>query len=121
MSSTSPYPQTWDLDSLADHPSTDSFRQLMDGYRSDLMELADKADNLPPLGELDSETLEDWETFLESLEEIATRGTELDAFIGCHAAADANNRNVQQFEAELSSLGPRIDSNLRPAIDCQLT
>ena len=106
MTSTSPYPQTWDLDSLADHPSTDSFRQLMDGYRSDLMSLADKADNLPPLGELEPEILSDWETFLEALEEITTRGTELDAFIGCHAAADANNRNVQQFEAEMSSLGP---------------
>ena len=106
MTSTSPYPQTWDLDSLADHPSTDSFRQLMDGYRSDLMSLADKADNLPPLGELEPEVVSDWETFLEALEEITTRGTELDAFIGCHAAADANNRNVQQFEAEMSSLGP---------------
>ena len=67
MTSTSPYPQTWDLDSLADHPSTDSFRQLMDEYRSDLMSLADKADNLPPLGELEPEILSDWETFLDCL------------------------------------------------------
>ena len=46
-------------------------------------------------------------TFLQSYEGVASRGTELDAFIGCHAAADANNRQLHGLEAELSSLGPQ--------------
>ena len=106
MPPTPPYPQTWDLDSLAAHPSSESFRQLMDEYRADLTGLADQADHLSPLEDIDPETVKNWETFLTALEDITTRGTELDAFIGCHAAAAANNREVQQLEAEMSSLGP---------------
>ena len=46
MPPTPPYPQTWDLDSLAAHPSSESFRQLMDEYRADLTGLADQADHV---------------------------------------------------------------------------
>ena len=106
MTTVPPYSQTWDLDTLAPRPDSDEFGELHEAYRADLVELADRADELPSLGDPASDMLGLWEDFLGSLEEIVSRGTELDAFIGCHAAADANNRRLQQLEAELSSFGP---------------
>lgn len=106
MTAVAPYSQTWDLDTLAPHPDSDEFGKLLETYRADLVALAERADELPSLGDPAPDMLGLWEHFLGSLEEIASRGTELDAFIGCHAAADASNRRLQQLEAELSSLGP---------------
>ena len=127
VESTPAYSQTWDLDSLAPCPSTAAFSELMDRYRDDLCALADRADSLPALGDPDPETIATWEQFLESLENIACRGTELDAFIGCHAAADAGNRRLHQLEAEMSALGPQrarlalaIQLGLQAASDEQL-
>ena len=107
MNASAAYPQTWDLNSLAPNPDSDAFGELLGSYRDDLLALAKQADSLPPLGDPDPEVLNAWEQFLESLEEIASRGTELDAFIGCHAAADAGNRRLHQLEAEMSALGPQ--------------
>ena len=107
MTASAPYSQTWDLDALAPRPDSDAFAALLDAYRDDLVALADRADLLPPLGDPDAGVLGSWEQFLKGLENIASRGTELDAFIGCHAAADANNRRLHQLEAEMSSLGPQ--------------
>jgi oligoendopeptidase F len=106
MNAPATYSQTWDLDSLAPNPDSDAFGELLGSYRDDLSGLANQADSLAPLGDPDPEVLNAWEQFLESLEDIASRGTELDAFIGCHAAADANNRRLHQLEAEMSALGP---------------
>ena len=107
MTSSISYTQTWDLESLAPPPDTEDFSALLETYRTDLLSLADRADSLPSLNSADPDVLSEWNTFLQSYEGVASRGTELDAFIGCHAAADANNRQLHGLEAELSSLGPQ--------------
>ena len=107
MTSSTTYTQTWDLESLAPSPDTEDFTALLKTYRTDLLALADRADSLPALNSADPDVLAEWEEFLKSYEGVASRGTELDAFIGCHAAADANNRQLHGLEAELSSLGPQ--------------
>ncbi len=127
MNGQATFSQNWDLDSLLPHPSGDEFRQLLDVFRTDLELLAEESDSLPSLGDPLPEVLERWAVFVEKLDELTRRGTDLDAFIGCHAAADANNRLYQQFEAELSSLGPyrtrlssAIQFGLQAASDEQL-
>ncbi len=127
MSSAGAYSQTWDLDSLLPHPTSEEFRHLLDEFRGELVELAEQSDSLPDLGDPDPEILERWSDFLAQLDAITRRGTDLDAFIGCHAAAAADNRVFQQFEAELSSLGPyrtrlasAIQFGLQAASDDQL-
>ncbi len=103
---TGTYAQTWDLDTLAPSPDSEAFRVSIDSYRQELDELADSADSLPALDPDDPVALFGWEEFLKRLEAVVIAGTELDAFVGCHAAADANNTKLQQLEAELSSMGP---------------
>ncbi len=47
------------------------------------------------------------------------QANELASFIGCHAAADADNKLFQQYEARLSTLSPlqaQIATNLELAV-----
>ena len=106
MTASTPYAQNWDLDTLAPAPDTEEFTNLLAAYRTDLLDLANRADSLPALDPTQPGVLADWSEFLQSYENVASRGSELDAFVGCHAAADANNRTLHGLEAELSSLGP---------------
>lgn len=113
------YALTWDLDCLMPRPDTEAFAEVLSEHRAALLALAEESDTLPPLAGDDHTCLDTWTTFLEKFECVLRSGTDLDAFIGCHAAADANNRLYQQFEAELSSLGParsRIASAIQFAL-----
>ena len=99
MTASSPYAQTWDLDTLAPAPETEEFTTLLATFRTDLLDLANRADSLPALDPAEPDVLIQWAGFLASYESVASRGTELDAFVGCHAAADANNRQLHGLEA----------------------
>ncbi|HLJ09697.1 MAG TPA: oligoendopeptidase F, partial [Planctomycetaceae bacterium] len=99
------FSQNWDLDSLMPPPAGEVFPKLIDAYRRDLATLAARSDNLPPISR-SSVDAEAWGAFLCEFERLEMLATDLYAFIGCHAAADAANKLFRQFEASLSALDP---------------
>ena len=108
----------WDLDSILPHPQTHEFQNVFQDFREDLRRLAERSENLPSANGA-GETVAAWREFLKDYENIAARGSELSSFIGCHAAADADNKLFQQYEARLSTLSPfkaQIATNLEFAV-----
>ena len=99
------YSTVWELDSLLPHPRTDEFNAALEQFRADLQRLADRSESLPPISS-DKKQVAECVAFLRDYESVIARATDLNAFIGCHAAADAQNKFFQQLEARLSSLEP---------------
>ncbi|MBI3865501.1 MAG: M3 family oligoendopeptidase [Planctomycetia bacterium] len=112
------YSQNWDLESLFPHPAGGDFPQVLDTFRRELEALADQSDRLPPVAESAANPVA-WRDFLGSCERLEMRACDLASFVGCHAAADAGNKRIRQFEAALSALDPvreRILTNLEFAL-----
>ncbi|MFN0197322.1 MAG: M3 family oligoendopeptidase [Planctomycetaceae bacterium] len=113
------YAQIWDLESLLPHPATDEFRRSFEAFRNDLIALADRSETIPSPNGGDAAVVKQWLAFLDDYESVGMRATDLNAFLGCHAAGDANNRLFQQWEAQLATLEPdreRISTNLQFAL-----
>lgn len=105
MASQPLYPLTWDLDSILPNPATDEFRALLDSFRVSIEALAENSNSLPPVSN-EAEHVSQWSDFLDSYESASALSHDLGSFVGCHAAADAENKLFQRLEAELSALGP---------------
>lgn len=114
----SSYPLVWDLDSILPHPKTEEFQSAFQQFRTDLTKLAERSESLPTANG-DVETVAAWKAFLKDYEAVAAQGSELASFVGCHAAADADNKLFQQLEARLSTLSPlqaQIATNVEFAV-----
>jgi oligoendopeptidase F len=99
------YSLNWDLDTLYPHPESAEFRDIVDGVKSELSRLAELSENLPVVGS--SETASSaWSDFLSLHAESHAEFTAVNAFVGCHAAAEAANKTFQRYEGELSALSP---------------
>lgn len=112
------FSQVWNLDSLLPHPGGEAFRTLLDKFRADLTRLAGQSDSFPAVG-ADKAAVKTWVTFLREFETLEAQATDLNAFLGCHAAADAGNKLFRQYEAALSALDPqreKIYTNLEFAL-----
>jgi pepF/M3 family oligoendopeptidase len=110
------YAVTWDLDSLLAHPETAQFKQLFEAYRNDLEQAAADSEKLEPLSKT---SLKVWEEYVPRLSGLMSRSEDLHAFIGCHAAADAENKLFQQIEGQLAAVSPlrsQIFTNLEFAL-----
>jgi oligoendopeptidase F len=108
------YPLNWELDSLYSHPESDEFRATVDQLKSELSRLAEASDDLPTVGKSEA-TVSAWSEFLAQHAVAHAEFTAINAFIGCHAAADAADKTFQQYEGELSALSPlksRIATNI---------
>jgi pepF/M3 family oligoendopeptidase len=118
MSTQVEFMQTWELDSLLPHPESDEFRAGFEEFRSELDRLAERSETLPsPEGSNGS--VQEWAAFLREIELVSARGADLRAFVGCHAAADAQNKTFQRLEAQIASLEPayeRILTNIEYAL-----
>ena len=99
------YPLTWELDSLYPHPQSDEFRAIVDQLKTELSRLADLSEDLPGVDSSDA-AVSSWSEFLTQHAEAHAEFTAVNAFIGCHAAADAANKMFQRYEGELSALSP---------------
>jgi len=99
------FPLNWELDTLLPHPDSDAFREVCSAFRRELTDLAERSESLP---EIDGQpkNVAGWVDFLQIYESITARAIELTDFIGCRAAADAQNKLFQKYEAHLSSLEP---------------
>ena len=100
----SKYSLTWDLDSIYARPDTDDFKSLLKEFKADLTQLAEDSESLPPVEAVNAAA---WADFLQRVEDIFGRSSNMGAFVGCHAAADAENKAYQQIEAALASMGPQ--------------
>ena len=98
-------PINWELDSLYPPPGSREFSTLVDAYGSSLDRLTEEVGQLPRPS---TESAKAWGEALESLSKIRTDGSSLRSYIGCHAAADAENQTIQQLEARMASLGPSV-------------
>ncbi len=105
------YELTWELDSLFPHPESAEFTQLLDKYEADLRQLAEDSETLPPVA-MDSDVPAAWADFIERYADLFARTEDLHAFIGCHAAADAANKEFQRLEGVLAALGPQREQVL---------
>ena len=97
------FPLTWDLDSLYPHPEKDEFKELLETYKNDLKQLAEDSEDLPAVK---AEQASTWGDFFDKVTKTYSLGSDLHSFVGCHAAADAENKLFQQTEAALGALGP---------------
>ena len=102
---TDQYPVNWELDSLYPHPETAEFRVAIDQIKSELSQLADLSETLPPVSTT-ADTVDMWAAFLNRHAAAHAEFSAINAFVGCHAAADAANKTFQQYEGELSALSP---------------
>ncbi|MEZ6143863.1 MAG: M3 family oligoendopeptidase [Planctomycetaceae bacterium] len=108
MSTLTEYSLTWELDSLYPHPESDEFGRVWSDYEKDLRQLADDSECLPPVS-VDNQTPSKWATFLARCADVFARTEDLQAFVGCHAAADAGNKEFQRLEGTLAALRPLIE------------
>jgi oligoendopeptidase F len=111
------FPLTWELDSLYPNPETEEFRALVDKLRTTLRALAEQSEL--PAAAASEDVAVRWAEFLERYATAFTEFSSLNAFVGCHAAADAANRTFQRYEGELSAFGPllaEIQTNLEFAL-----
>ncbi len=125
MSTTGKYTLTWDLNSLYPNPEKDEFKAILNAYKSDLKQLAEDSETLPAI---DATQAKVWGDYLERVASISSRASDLFAFVGCHAAADAENKVYQQTEAVLGALGPlsnqvftNVESAFREVSDDELS
>ncbi len=105
MATKAQYELTWELDSLSPHPESAEFTRLLDEYEADLRQLADDSESLPPVVLGDDAPLT-WAVFIERFANLFAQTEDLHAFIGCHASADAANKEFQRLEGVLAALSP---------------
>ena len=118
MTTTTAYPLVWDLDSLLPHPETEAFTSVLANFKSDLSALAERSDALPDVS-TDAEVVAEWSRFLDDFATIDAQANDLVSHVGCHAAADAENRLFQQLEGQLAALDPlrtRVRTNVEFAV-----
>lgn len=98
------YALTWDLDSLYPRPDSEEFKRLLEEFKRNLCQLAEESESLPLPA---PQAAQRWGDFLEQVEKVFAFATDLGAFVGCHSAADAENKAYQQVEALLAATGPQ--------------
>lgn len=105
MTAAATYPLVWDLDSLLPHPERDDFNLTLTSFREDLNALADASDDLPAI---ESANTSAWVDFLDNLGDVEARAHDLESHIGCHAAAEAENKLFQKLEGQIAALEPAL-------------
>ena len=113
MTSTS-FPLTWDLTSLAPVPASAEFRQQLDQFKTRLADFAASTTTLPVV-DATPDNAARWVGLITEYELLDSRATDLKALVECYAAGDAENKFYQQLQAELSTLTPlreQIATNL---------
>lgn len=104
MAAANRYPLNWDLDSLFPNPQTAEFKTELNGFATELRKLADDADSLPPI--TTPKASNTWGAYLERLASILGKFEDLSSFVGCHSAAEAENKEYQRVEGLLAALSP---------------
>lgn len=104
MSAASLYSLNWDLDSILPNPRTPAFTAHLEKFKADLTALAEASDGLPAITTPAAAPI--WGPFVEQLSLILARQEEMNAFVGCHMADDAENKEYQRIDGLLAALSP---------------
>jgi pepF/M3 family oligoendopeptidase len=104
MPASAKYSITWDLDSLYPRPDSVEFKTLLEDFKRDLNALAADSEALP---EPVPQQAGAWGDFFSRAEAFFAEACDLGAFVGCHSAADTENKIFQQIEAILAATGPQ--------------
>lgn len=127
MAASTRYPMVWELESLLPHPETEDFQQVLQKFRRELEQLAERSESLPAVDGR-RENVTEWADFLKELESVSATASELNSFVGCHAAADAENKLFRQLEGQLAALEPlrercatNVEFALKSATDDDVT
>lgn len=99
------FPQSWNLASIAPVPSSAEFRIQLDNCKNRLAKFAASTNSLPAV-DAQPASIAGWVKLIAEYEQIDAQVTEFKALIECYAAADAENKQYQQLQAELSTLTP---------------
>lgn len=117
-SQVSEFPQRWNMEIFFPHPEAKEFQSKIDHLHDHYMGLAAASEQLPEIDDDDSVVVH-WVEFLKIFSDLNILSESLNSFVSCHAAADAENKNIQKLEAQLSNLSPigtRIATNIELAI-----
>ena len=112
-----PFPQVWQLEQFFPHPGTDEFRAVVDDWRKRWTSLADASENLASASGPAAKKV--WGDFVERWSLLIAESEDLFSFLHCHAAADAENKVFQQWEATLGAISPiraRVGVNVEFAV-----
>ncbi len=115
---TNSFPVNWDLDGLYPPPQTTEFQELFSRLKTDLNQLASDSEQLQPPESSQASAVQ-WAEFLERIADLQSRLEDMHSFVGCHAAADAANKECQRLEGALAALEPlraRVSTNLELAL-----
>lgn len=118
MSETGEFPQTWNLGIFFPHPETPEFQEKVHHLQAHYQGLAAASEQLPEI-KPEAEIAEHWAEFLKIYADLNILSESMNSFVGCHAAADAENKKIQQVEAQLANLSPigtEIATNIELAI-----
>jgi pepF/M3 family oligoendopeptidase len=102
---TSTFPQTWDLISLAPAPADPQFRQQLDLFKVRLKKLAAASNSLPAVN-AQPQNIAQWVEVMTEYEFVEATAADFRALADCYAAADAENKAYRQLQAELASITP---------------
>lgn len=100
-----PFPQVWDLHSLAPSPTSPEFRSLLDQFKQRLKNLAQATNSLPPV-DSNMANVSRWASLISEYELVDGQTSDLRSFVDCQAAADAENKLYRQLQAELAATTP---------------
>ena len=100
-----PFPQNWDLKSLAPVPASDEFRGHVDHCKTRLATFAASTTTLPNVDST-PRNIAAWVKLLTEYELADAQVSDLKSLVECYMAADADNKHYQQLQAELATLTP---------------
>lgn len=92
----------WDLTSYFPEFDGPEMREFKESLKKEIETVRDKASSLAPLDGLNRS---EWRDVFLKNEDLVTRYTHLDSYIGCLSAGDGLNENYLREEAEMSALG----------------
>ncbi len=92
----------WDLTSYFPEFDGPEMKEFKEKLKTDIETVKEKASSLAPI---DDTNRSEWEDVLLKNEDLVTRYTHLDSYIGCLSAADGLNEDYLREEAEMSALG----------------
>lgn len=92
----------WDLTSYFPEFNGPEMKEFKEKLKGDIQTVKEKASSLAPL---DDSNRSEWEDVFLKNEDLVTRYTHIDSYIGCLSAADGLNEEYLREEAEMSALG----------------
>jgi oligoendopeptidase F len=114
MAAVKTFPKNWDLNSLFPNPESAEFKTLLTQFSETLKTLAEESDSLPAIASPGAGAK--WGAYLNRVADVLGRLDDLGSFVGCYSADQAENKEFQRVEGQLSALSP-LRSRILTAVE----